>query len=139
MYRRRFLALLGLAPLAAVAGLTRGIEAAAALPGLPTVFRRVSCIKGDPGERAYGMICGDHKTVKVFLDGVEQRHALTADVDDGFVDRYVSTEQGNIAVNPMRSEALQERVYGRVEIRIVDRPEYQVYRGVEQPGSSVGS
>src|SRR5690606_27382111 len=80
--------------------------------------RRVSCVQGDPGERLYSQACGDGKTVKVFLDGVEQKWAETADEAEGFVDRIVETPQGNIAINRATGEILKERVYGDVRIVI---------------------
>ena len=80
--------------------------------------RRVSCVKGDPGERLYAQACGDGKTVKVLLDGVEQQWAETADESLGFVERIVETPEGNMAINQARGEVLMERVYGDVRIVI---------------------
>lgn len=80
--------------------------------------RRVSTIKGDPGERLYAEACGDGKTVKVFLDGVEQKWVETADEAEGFVDRVVETPEDNMAINLAAGELLKERVYGDVRIVI---------------------
>lgn len=80
--------------------------------------RRVSCVPGDPGERLYSQACGDGKTVKVFLDGAEQKWAETADESEGFVDRIVETPKGNVAINHVTGEILKERVYGDVRIVI---------------------
>lgn len=95
---------------------------AVAVAGAPVVRkiggRRVSCVPGDPGELLYSQACGDGKTVKVFLDGVEQKWAETADEAEGFVDRIVETPQGNMAINRVTGEILKERVYGDVRVVI---------------------
>lgn len=78
--------------------------------------RRVSCVQGDPGYRLYCMARGDRQTVKVFLDGVEQKWAETADEVEGFIDRAVATPNGNLAHDG--HEILKERVYGDVRIVI---------------------
>lgn len=100
------------------AGAVVAIAGATSMPVIAAGGRRVSVVKGDPGERLYGEACGDGKSVRVFLDGVEQRHAETADEVEGFVDRCVTTAEGNIAWNRRTGEILKERVHGRVEIVI---------------------
>jgi hypothetical protein len=115
MDRRAFLRMLGFAPLAA---------AAAAAPLVSPSrgdYRRVSCVAGDPGEVAYSKICGDGNIVEIYLDGVLQKEAMTADVDCGFADRYVVSDAGNIAINRVTSEALTERVFGNIEIAVRPR------------------
>lgn len=114
MNRRAFFGAMAAAPgvLAAAAGLS------VALPGEPCSFRRVSCERGDPGERAYAILCGDQKSARIFLDGVEQRFAITADMDEGSVLRHVATPEGHIAFNRVTGEIYNETVYGRVDIRI---------------------
>lgn len=100
------------------AGAAIAIAGTAGLPVMAAGGRRVSIVKGDPGERLYAEACGDGKSVRVFLDGVEQRHAETADEAEGFVDRCVTTAEGNIAWNRRTGEILKERAHGRVEIVI---------------------
>lgn len=80
---------------------------------------RISCVKGDPGERFYGVLCGDGIRPEVWLDGVKQDHAETADALHGEVVRAVTTPNGNIAINPATNEVLRETVRGKVRIRYV--------------------
>ena len=98
-----------------------GVPAVAA-PAVAAVLkpggRRISIVRGDPGERLYSEACGDGKRVTVFLDGVEQKWCETADESDGFVDRIVETPGGNMAFNWAAGEVLKERVYGDVRIVI---------------------
>lgn len=81
------------------------------------LFQRISCEKGDRGYRAYCMARGDDKTVMVYLNGEPQRYALTADANEGWVKRFVSTPAGNIAHDGR--EVLTEIVHGTVTIEIV--------------------
>lgn len=106
MNRRRFF---GAAAVAVIAP-----NALAISPG-----RRVSIVKGDPGERLYGCICADGGRVRVLLDGIEQPRALTADESLGFVDRLITSPGGNVAFNRATGELLEERVYGQVKIEVV--------------------
>lgn len=92
-----------------------------AVAGMPAHgSRRISCRKGDPGEPLYGMVCSDDLKAKVFLDGVEQKEAITADEELGMVIRHRMTPKGRISVNYATKEALEETVYGRVVIEIVE-------------------
>lgn len=77
---------------------------------------RISCLKDDPGYRAWCMLRGDGKTAKVYLDGVEQKDACIADEAEGMVRRAVRTPEGNLAIG--RDEVLEETVYGDVHIEI---------------------
>lgn len=83
--------------------------------------RRVSVIKGDPGERLYAELCGDNKVAHVFLNGVEQKHCMTADEREGLVVRTVITPNGNVAINWANEEILYETVFGDVRLEIVDK------------------
>lgn len=87
-------------------------------PGSACEFTRISCERGDPGERAYGILCGRGLSATVWLDGVEQKLAVTADVERGYVKRLVDAGGGRIAYNRMTDEVLHEEVYGRVEITV---------------------
>lgn len=111
MNRRVFLAAMPLAPLVAVPAV-----ALPAVAAVPKAGLRLSALKDDPGYRAWCELCGDGKTVKVYLDGVEQHDAVTADEADGMVYRAVRTPSGNLAIG--RDEILYETVYGDVRIVI---------------------
>jgi hypothetical protein len=114
MDRRNFLrgaAALPLVPFAA--------PAIAAIP-VPSRITRISCEAGDPGEAAYGIICGDGKSVKVLLDGVKQK-CVTADSAEGWVKRPLMSPSGNIAVNLANSTIVYETAHGRVEIIVQDK------------------
>jgi hypothetical protein len=84
----------------------------------PAGYERISSEKGDPGERAYAIACGDGKRVTVFLDGVEQKYPITADAREGWVLRDVATPDGNLAWNRVTGEIYREVVHGVVRIEI---------------------
>ena len=113
MNRRSFAKIL---PLGAIAIVHTPIEAVA--HGKPEGIR-VSCEKGDPGERLYAELCGDKRRARVFLDGVEQHEALTADERLGIVRRFAMTSKGNLAFNLSTGEAYIEEVRGVVVVEIV--------------------
>lgn len=92
--------------------------ATAPASGIPCEFSRISCVAGDPGERAYGILCARGLRPTVWLDGIEQKLAETADVELGLVTRAVDAGGGNIAFNAATGEVLHETVYGRVEITV---------------------
>lgn len=81
---------------------------------------RISTEKGDPGERRYAELSGDGKRVRVFLDGVEQKDAVTADPGLGIVKRAVVTENGNIAINKATGEIFYETVSGDVRVEVFE-------------------
>lgn len=115
MNRRKFFGLsIAAATMPASAAVV--VEAHAMRAGAGPVGR-VSMEEGDPGFRAYCMARGDRKTVRVFLDGIEQRYATTADAVEGWVERGVRTPEGNLAHDGERM--LRETVYGAVRIEIV--------------------
>ena len=123
MDRRGFLRCLASAPLLA----TPAIAGTLGTVGVGSLTR-ISCVKGDPGERAYAMACGDGLAARIFVDGVEVKLAKTADVTEGWVRRAVTTEKGNVAINLQTGEVMEETVYGRVEIRLVPRKPADMYR-----------
>lgn len=86
---------------------------------------RVSMVESDPGYRAYCMLRGDGRHVRVFLDGVYQKYAKTADTAEGFVLRIATTPLGNMAHDGER--LFEETVYGRVEIVVDDKTHYRQY------------
>lgn len=54
--------------------------------------------------------------VTVLLDGKKCGHVIVADEDEGYVDRYVTNEDGRVQLEEDGSDAAQERVYGDVEL-----------------------
>lgn len=77
---------------------------------------RVSSNKDDPGYRAWCIAKGDGKTVRVYLNGVEQKFASMADEARGEVRRAVLTPNGNLAIG--NDEVLEEIAYGDVRVTI---------------------
>lgn len=112
MNRRAFFGAAALVPLA--------IPAAASGAVFKKGGKRISTVPGDPGERLYGECCGDGRRISVYLDGIEQPMAETADEAEGFVTRVVVTENGSIAVNRVTNGIVRETVYGDVRIEISD-------------------
>lgn len=94
--------------------LAAAVPAIAATAAAPASANRISCEKGDPGERLYAELCGDRKHAKVYLDGVLQDECVTADPGLGMVKRAVVTERGNIALNRSTGEIFYETVFGVV-------------------------
>ncbi|PZU87344.1 MAG: hypothetical protein DI527_18895 [Chelatococcus sp.] len=74
-------------------------------------------MKGDPGERAYGILRSEGLTPTVWLDGVDQKLVVTADVEAGFVRRLVTGPSGNIATDAA-GDVLEEDVFGKVVITV---------------------
>lgn len=109
MKRRSFLVGAILTPGSAIASLPQDAQ-----HGL-----RVSVDKGDPGYRNYCVANGDGKIIKVYLDGVEQKHCRMADESLGVVRRIVTTPSGKLA--HANGEVLEEEVSGVVRVITVDR------------------
>lgn len=111
MNRRNFLSAVAVSPLMAVP-VSEALAAVSKTGGV-----RISCLRDDPGYRAYCLASGDGKKVQCFLNGIEQRGAVTADESLGMIYRLVMTEKGNAA--HANGEILHEAVYGDVRIVIV--------------------
>lgn len=80
------------------------------------MIERVSCERGDPGEKHYAMLCADGEKVKITLDGIEQIFCLTADSANGWIKKFVVSPGGRMAFNPATQEPLTEVVHGDVQI-----------------------
>lgn len=78
-------------------------------------YDRVSCEKGDPGEAAYNAARLEGKKVIVYLDGVNQPEAVTADVEEGWVRRFKKNEEG-LVIDPDKEEIVIEVVHGDVRV-----------------------
>ena len=72
---------------------------------------RMSVNKLDPGYSNLGT------PAKVYLDGVLQTNAVTADEEMGYILRYV-VRDGKLVVNLESGEAEQEEVWGMVVIEV---------------------
>ena len=79
---------------------------------------RLSVIEGDPGYDPYQKLGNRRERVRIFIDGVEQQHVLTADSELGFIDAYETGEDGLVLINLEKSEFYEKRLFGNVEIRI---------------------
>jgi hypothetical protein len=53
---------------------------------------------------------------RIFLDGVEQKHAITADEDRGIVVRFLIGADGKPVRQPVTRELMRETVSGVVRI-----------------------
>jgi len=109
MKRRSLLGLFATAPAMAAAA-----SKVMAEPVKKAGGRRLSCKDDDAGYREYCMARGDGQTIKVFLNGEEQKECITADESEGMVVRLVKTAKGNIAHDG--GNLLEETVYGDVSI-----------------------
>ena len=78
---------------------------------------RVSIDRDDPGYEAYSNIVTRGNIIRVFLDGVEQHHVLTADEEAGSVLRHVLDASGNAQADPSNPEDVWiETVTGNVQV-----------------------
>lgn len=121
MNRRDFIARLAVIPASAWSTAALTVDAGAVTRVRKQIGIRVSIRKDDPGERTFAEIWADGKKGVVYLDGVRQKHAITADEREGMVVRLMTDDRGRVLVNPVEGRALEETVFGDVEIRIVER------------------
>jgi hypothetical protein len=59
-------------------------------------------------------------SVKVFLDGVEQTHCITADEERGNIIQYARDEDGKILMAENGEDALTVCIHGAVRIEVPD-------------------
>jgi hypothetical protein len=113
MNRRQIIAGLGIGGAAVAAG--------AVATAKPPPSARISCEKGDPGERLYSILCGDRKEIKIYLNGVEVKDGVvTVDPQLGMIKRAVVTPGGNRAYNNVTGELYYEEVFGEVHWEAFD-------------------
>jgi hypothetical protein len=72
---------------------------------------RISVKKDDPG---YDPV--NSRYAKVYLDGVEQKHCVTADEEEGYIIRYVTDDNGELTIEG--DYIKEEKVAGKVKIDI---------------------
>lgn len=77
---------------------------------------RISADKGDPGYTAYATAPNRTK-IEVYLDGVLQKHVVTADTDEGWLLRLKEDDKGNLFIDHTTNRIAAERCTGKVEIR----------------------
>lgn len=78
---------------------------------------RVSCRKDDAGYLPWRSLA-DPTRVRVFLDGVRQPEAITADDVEGFVLVFAMDEKGKPKLNEARDAFETERRAGAVRIDV---------------------
>lgn len=79
---------------------------------------RISCLKDDPGHVAFLNMFARGEIV-VSLDGVDQRHVVTADDEAGTVLRHVLDANGEAQLDPKNPvEVWCETANGSVEISV---------------------
>lgn len=80
---------------------------------------RVSTDKDDAGFWQFNLLMAAEKQIDVFLDGIHQKHCMTADDECGIVVRCVVDSEGGIQISPDNpNEIWYETVAGKVEIRL---------------------
>lgn len=78
---------------------------------------RVSVLKADAGFQHYSRLTAEGKVVHVFLDDAEQRGCITADEEEGVIEREVQDTEGRPQVDPNdRSRIWTETVTGAVRV-----------------------
>ncbi len=75
---------------------------------------RISSESDNPGYRTFCEKRSEGLEPMIHLDGVEQQLVVTADDVEGFVERVVLTENGDVAHDG--EKILREIVYGKVSI-----------------------
>lgn len=87
-------------------------------PCVPSGEMRISTETGDVGTEALAEIQNAGKSVKVYLDDVEQKWATIADTWRGYVVRFKLGPDGDLFIDPSNN-IVQEIRYGKVRIEIV--------------------
>jgi len=82
---------------------------------------RVSSVQGDVAEPFWASLIAEGKTVRVYLDGVEQPLADTADEQRGYIVRPATDSRGGIFVNTHTDQVIRETMFGEVKVVIEDR------------------
>jgi hypothetical protein len=79
---------------------------------------RISVDERDAGYPEYKNSVHQGKTVRVFLDGLEQKQVITADSCDGFIVAIELDERGNFVWDRKTGVIAEKRLCGQVDIRI---------------------
>lgn len=80
---------------------------------------RLSARKDDPGYEAFNALYSNGKRPVAFLDGVEQRAAVTADEEAGLIVRHVLDDEGKPQLDPNDPHRVwEETVRGEVRIEV---------------------
>lgn len=78
---------------------------------------RLSVEKDDPGHSAWLALGDKRHEVRIFVDGVEIKNAVTADTEESFVVVNKTGENGHILFDRESGEIYTKRITGRVEIK----------------------
>lgn len=97
---------------------------------------RLSVVKGDPGEALMCALRADKKAPVIRVDGVRQLYAKTADEGAGFVTRMKLSPEDNLLVDAT-GDVVEETVYGKVEIEIIDSDALQWARWAKSTDGKV--
>lgn len=76
---------------------------------------RIAVEPGQPGHDAWCELKSYGSKIEVWLDGVQQSYALVADEAKGYVRRYVTNKNGEVAEDD-NGDLMQEDVFGAVSI-----------------------
>lgn len=77
---------------------------------------RISALANDPGFDLYQQAKDDGQTPRIFLNGIELRHVITADDVERSVERFVVRDDGRPVIAPSGDRLETETLYGRVDI-----------------------
>lgn len=80
---------------------------------------RLSINRSDPGYLAYRRLGKRRNRVRIFVDGVEHKHVITADTKRAAITCFDLSEDGQPSINRRKGTIRMKRITGRVEIRMV--------------------
>jgi len=83
---------------------------------------RLSADKSDPGYVPWRIAVAEGKSIRVLLDGIEQREVVTADDELGVLVRPKLNWEGKLLIDPdNRDRVWLETLQGQVRIEISER------------------
>ncbi len=69
------------------------------------------------------------KLYRVWIGGQEVKHVITADTEQGFVLRAITTPDGKMVVNPLTRGVATQRLHGHVRIEEI-KPDNPLLGGI---------
>lgn len=79
---------------------------------------RLTINRADPGYMAYRRLGKRRSRVRIFVDGIEYKHVVTADTKRSSVTCFDISEDGRPSINGLKGTFRMKRITGRVEIRM---------------------